>query len=93
MAKGQQVYNTNCMACHGMNGEGGVGKAIAGSAIANGDAIAHIDLLLKGVSGTAMAGYAAILNDVDLAAVITYQRHAFGNSASIVQPSDVKAVR
>ena len=55
MAKGQQVYNTNCMACHGMNGEGGVGKAIAGSAIANGDATAHIDLLLKGVSGTAMA--------------------------------------
>jgi cytochrome c oxidase subunit 2 len=93
MAKGQQVYNTNCMACHGMNGEGGVGKAIAGSAIANGDATAHIDLLLKGVSGTAMAGYAAILNDVDLAAVITYQRKAFGNDASIVQPSDIKAVR
>ena len=93
MARGQQVYNTNCMACHGMNGEGGVGKAIAGSAIANGDAAPHIDLILKGVSGTAMAGYAAILNDVDLAAVITYQRKAFGNDASIVQPSDIQAVR
>lgn len=93
MAKGQTVYNTNCMACHGMNGEGGVGKAIAGSAIANGEAGTHTDLILKGVAGTAMAGYAAILNDVDMAAVITFQRNAFGNNASIVQPSDVKAAR
>ena len=93
LAKGQGVYNTNCMACHGMNGEGGVGKAIAGSPVATGDAAGHIDLTLKGVAGTAMAGYAAILNDVDIAAVITYQRNAFGNSGSIVQPADIKAAR
>jgi hypothetical protein len=40
-----------------------------------------------------MAGYAAILNDVDLAAVISYQRKAFGNDADIVQPADIKSAR
>jgi cytochrome c oxidase subunit 2 len=93
LAKGQQVYNTNCMACHGMNGEGGVGKAIAGSPIAIGDAATHMDVVIKGVAGTAMAGYSAILNDADLAAVISFQRNAFGNSGSIVQPADVKTAR
>ena len=93
MAKGESVYKTNCMACHGLNGEGGVGKAIAGSAIANGESSPHVDLLLKGVPGTAMAAYGAILNDADIAAVLTYQRKAFGNDASIVQPAEVKAAR
>ena len=93
MAKGETVYKTNCMACHGLNGEGGVGKPIAGSAIATGDAAPHLDMILKGVPGTAMAPYAAILNDADLAAVTTYQRKAFGNDASIVQPAEVKAAR
>ncbi len=44
MAKGEQVYNTNCAACHQANGQGlpPAFPAIAGSAIANGDiAAAH----------------------------------------------------
>lgn len=93
MAKGESVYKTNCMACHGLNGEGGVGKPIAGSAIAIGDAAKHLEVILKGVAGTAMAPYAAILNDADIAAVTTYQRKAFGNDADVVQPSDAKAAR
>jgi len=93
MAKGDTVYKTYCAACHGLNGEGGVGKAIAGSAIVLGDEIAHTELLLKGVAGTAMAPYAAILNDVDMAAVLTYQRKAFGNDASVIQPSEIKVIR
>ncbi|MEN8176757.1 MAG: cytochrome c oxidase subunit II [Pseudomonadota bacterium] len=93
MAQGKQVYNTNCMACHGLNGEGGVGNAIAGSAIATGAKDKHLEVILKGVPGTSMAPYAAILNDADLAAVTTYQRMAFGNSADAVQPAEVKAAR
>jgi cytochrome c oxidase subunit 2 len=93
LAKGDAVYKTYCAACHGVNGEGGVGKAIAGSAIVLGDEIAHAELLLKGVAGTAMGSYAAILNDVDLAAVLTYQRKGFGNDASIIQPSEIKTIR
>jgi cytochrome c oxidase subunit 2 len=36
MERGKSVYQRNCLACHGASGEGGVGPAIAGSAIARG---------------------------------------------------------
>ena len=95
MARGEQVYATNCAACHQANGVGmpPAFPAIAGSAIATGEAAAHIDLVLNGKQGTAMAPYREILNDGDLAAVLTYQRKSWGNSASIIQPADVKAAR
>ena len=90
MSKGEAVYNASCLACHGANGEGGVGKAIAGSTIATGDLSTHLDVGIKGVSGTAMQAFGGQLNDVEMAAVITYQRNAFGNNTGdIVQPSDV----
>lgn len=96
MAKGEQVYATSCGACHQAGGEGmaGVFPALKGSAIATGDVSKHIGLVMKGVSGTAMAAYAAQMNDVDLAAVITYERNAWGNNAGdMVQPLDIKAAR
>ena len=90
MAKGEAVYNAQCMACHGANGEGGVGKAIAGSAVALGDIGTHLTIGIKGVAGTAMQAFGEQMSDVDMAAVITYQRNAFGNNTGdIVQPSDV----
>jgi len=90
MSKGESVYNSQCLACHGAQGEGGVGKAIAGSAIALGDVGAHLDVGIKGVAGTAMQAYGSQLSDVDMAAVITYQRNAFGNNTGdVIQPSDV----
>ena len=30
MAQGKTVYETACVACHGAQGEGGIGNAIAG---------------------------------------------------------------
>ena len=90
MSKGEAVYSASCLACHGANGEGGVGKAIAGSTVATGDLSTHLDVGIKGVSGTAMQAFGGQLNDVEMAAVITYQRNAFGNNTGdIVQPSDV----
>ena len=86
------ISNT-CLACHGGAGEGGLGTAIAGSAIATGDPAAHLSLVLNGKPGTAMAAYRDILSDADLAAVLTYQRNAFGNDAGIIQPAAVKAAR
>ena len=42
------------------------------------------------MAGTAMQAYGSQLSDVDMAAVITYQRNAFGNNTGdIIQPSDV----
>jgi len=95
VAKGEQVYATNCAACHQANGQGvpPAFPALAGSAIATGDPAAHIDIVLNGKPGTAMAAYRNILNDADIAAVITYERNAWGNSAGAVQPAAVKAAR
>jgi cytochrome c oxidase subunit 2 len=90
MERGKTVYDANCLACHGANGEGGLGKAIAGSPVATGDLGHHLDIGINGVPGTAMQAFGGQLNDVDMAAVITYQRNAFGNNmGDIVQPIDV----
>ena len=90
MAQGKSVYETACAACHGAQGEGGIGNAIAGSSIVMGDISQHMAIVAKGVAGTAMQAFDAQLNEVELAAVLTYQRNAFGNNTGdIVQPGDV----
>ncbi|AKH68170.1 cytochrome c oxidase, subunit II [Spongiibacter sp. IMCC21906] len=90
VARGKQVYDRACAACHGGNGEGGVGKAIAGSPIATGSVDEHLDVVVNGVPGTAMQAFGTQLNEVDLAAVITYQRNAFGNNmGDRLQPVDI----
>jgi cytochrome c oxidase subunit 2 len=67
---------------------------MTGSVIANGDAAAHIDRVLNGKAGTAMAAFKNQLNDVDLAAVITFERNSLGNSVGdTVQPSAIKNAR
>ncbi len=96
MAKGEAVYNTNCSACHQASGAGipGVFPAITGSAYAAGPAADHIGVVMDGVKGTAMQAFGAQLSDVDLAAVVTFERNGLGNSAGdMVQPSDVAAAR
>lgn len=80
IARGKEVYDRDCAACHGANGEGGVGKAIAGSPYAIGPIDQHIDVVVDGVPGTAMQAFGSQLNDLDVAAVVTYQRNAFGNN-------------
>lgn len=88
--RGKGVYQGRCAACHGMNGEGGLGTAIAGSAVATGEIAGHLEIGINGVAGTAMQAFGGQLNDVDMAAVLTYQRNAFGNNmGDMVQPIDV----
>ena len=96
IAHGEKVYATNCAACHQGSGEGipNVFPALKGGVIATGPADKHIDIVVHGKAGTAMQAFAAQLNDADLAAVITYERNAWGNNkGDMVQPSDVKAAR
>ncbi|MFT6956761.1 MAG: cytochrome c oxidase subunit 2 [Halieaceae bacterium] len=90
MERGEAVYDRSCLACHGANGEGGVGLAIAGSPVATGDTSGHLEIGISGVAGTSMQAFGGQLNDVEMAAVITYQRNAFGNNmGDLVQPIDV----
>ncbi|MCB1874396.1 MAG: cytochrome c oxidase subunit II [Chromatiales bacterium] len=96
ITKGENVYNANCAACHQANGKGlpGVFPAIAGSAIATGPKAGHIDIAMNGKAGTAMSAFKDQLSDLDMAAVLTYQRNAFGNdTGDAIQPSEIKAVR
>ena len=82
MARGESVYNTNCAACHQSNGAGipPAFPALKGSAIALGPVEKHIELVVNGVSGTGMQAYGGQLSDVDMAAVVTYERNAWGNN-------------
>ncbi len=96
LATGEGVYQSNCMSCHQKSGQGipGMFPAIAGSEIANGDIDTHIETVLNGVGDSAMRGFSGMLSDADLAAVITFQRNAFGNSTGdSLQPAQIKAFR
>jgi cytochrome c oxidase subunit 2 len=93
-AYGEKVYATNCVACHQANGKGipGAFPALDGSKIATGPKEGHINIVVNGKSGTAMAAFGKQLSDADIAAVITYERNAWGNkTGEVIQPSEVKA--
>lgn len=54
----------------------------------------HLDIVLHGLTGTGMVAFGPQLNDVDIAAVITYERNSWGNATGdVLQPADVKAAR
>jgi cytochrome c oxidase subunit 2 len=90
MARGKAVYDRACLACHGANGEGGVGTPIKGSDIVMGGVDGHLQVGVYGVAGSAMQAFGGQLNNVEMASVITYQRNAFGNNmGDLVQPVDV----
>ncbi|MDO7653510.1 MAG: cytochrome c oxidase subunit II [Porticoccus sp.] len=92
MVKGEEAYNRSCASCHMANGEGipGVFPALKGSAVAIGDVSKHLDVVVNGVAGTAMQAFGGDISEVDLAAIITYERNAWGNdTGDVVQPIDV----
>lgn len=95
MEKGKQVYAQDCASCHQPDGKGNPemgAPAMAGSAIANGPLAAHLQRVLKGKG--IMPAWGNILNDTDIAAVITFERNSFGNhKGDLVKPADVKAAR
>nr|WP_286267719.1 cytochrome c oxidase subunit II [Thalassotalea atypica] len=95
MAKGEQVYMTACVACHQPTGAGlpPAFPSLIGSPIITGDVTAHIDMVLNGSSkNPAMAAFKGQLSKTDIAAVITYERNAWGNNTGdLVQPADIDA--
>ena len=93
--RGEGVYQKNCVACHQMNGEGlpPIFPALAGSDIVMFDKDRNVEILMEGVQGAAMQSFANQLSEVDMAAVITYTRQAWGNAekgdGEYVVPSDI----
>ena len=99
VARGEKVYAANCVACHQGSGKGvqGAFPALDGSPAVLGPAAAQIAVELNGRPNTAMQAFGKQLNDVEIAAVITYTRNAWDNAGKgvdpVVQPSVVKAAR
>lgn len=91
-ARGEEVYNKVCLVCHQANGQGlpPAFPSLVGADMVLNDKQAHIELVYNGKVGTAMQAFKEQLNPVDLAAVIHYERHAWGNdSGDVTTPLDI----
>ena len=96
VARGEKVYTANCASCHQANGQGlpPVFPALDGSKIVKGPKEGHLDIVINGKPGTAMAAYGPQLGDTDIAAVVAYERNAWTNKlGEVIQPAEVKARR
>jgi len=96
MVTGKEVYEKSCAACHQANGEGipGAFPALKGSPIVQGDPAAHIDMVLNGKAGTAMQAFRDQLSAAEIAAVITYERNAWGDAlGDIISPSHIAKMK
>lgn len=97
-----------CNTCHQSNGKGLENSGfppLAGTKWVTGNEERLIKLVLKGVSGpievlgkkypgqVPMTPFGGMLNDNEMAAVLTYVRNSFGNQASAISPEKVKSIR
>lgn len=102
---GKVVYDKSCASCHGAEGKGesGLYPKLAGSPGVNAPqagGIAHLVMVgnLPGPhttiqSADPMPGFAAKLNDDQVAAVTTYIRNSWGNKAGGITAKDVAKIR
>lgn len=96
VARGDKVYHTTCVACHQAEGQGlpPMFPALKGSKIATGPIADHLNIVVHGKAGTAMAAFGKQLSEVDIAAVVTYERNAWGNNkGDMATPADVLALK
>jgi cytochrome c oxidase subunit 2 len=94
--RGEQVYKTHCAACHGAQGNGVTGAfpPLDGSPIVRRSKQDHLRRVFEGKPGTAMAAFGKQLDDLDIAAVVSYERNSWSNRAGdVVQPAEVAALR
>ncbi|MEZ4829108.1 MAG: cytochrome c [Bacteroidia bacterium] len=109
MVAGRQLFLNTCSGCHGSNGEGmkNFAPPLAGSEWVTGDKKRLILLVLHGLEGPltvnghlydkpeilpVMPSF-TILDDKDLAEILTYIRNAWGNTSESVSPGDVGHTR
>lgn len=99
--RGARIYADHCVQCHGSAGQGvpGAYPRLAGNRAVTMEVTANlVQVVLGGGYPPATAGnprpfgmppYATVLSDPDVAAVLTYVRSAWGNSAPPVTELDV----
>ena len=103
IARGKQVYLTQCLACHQVDGLGvqGMNPPLSKTKQVLGEKPALIKIVLNGMQGVDIGGedYHGVmaphpdLSDDQIADVLSYVRNSFGNKASAITAAQVKAVR
>lgn len=98
---GKKIYEQECAQCHGEQGEGAQGAypALAGNRVVTMDSPANlVQVVLHGGFAPATAGnprpygmppYQQTLDGPQIAAVLSYIRNAWGNTANPVTPLEV----
>jgi mono/diheme cytochrome c family protein len=104
VARGKQVYLTQCLACHQVDAAGvqGMNPPLIKTKFVLGDKPSLVKIVLNGMTGAVdingdtyhnvMAPHSE-LTDQQIADVLTYVRNSFGNKASAVTVAQVKAIR
>ena len=103
MEKGKRVYSQTCFACHQATGLGlpGVFPPLAKSDYLMADKDRSIRGIIKGVTGAITVNGTqyngvmppVMINDEQIAHVLTYVRNEWGNKGDIVTVDDVRRVR
>lgn len=74
-ARGASVFANTCAACHGSQGEGGIGLALRNNAFIQSQTNAEmLKFILAGRPGTAMAGFSGRLDETQVTNVIAFLR-------------------
>ena len=104
-ADGKQLYANACVACHQASGKGlpGVFPPLAESEWVTGDAKVLAQLVLHGMTGPitvkgqsyqgAMPAFAEQFADAELAAVLSFIRHEWGNEGDAITPELIAQAR
>jgi len=96
-SEGEKVYSRSCVACHQAKGQGvpGAFPALTHGPVTTGSIAGHVDIVLNGSKkNPAMAAWKGQLSDLEIAAVITYERNALGNAlGDMAQPRDIAIAR
>jgi mono/diheme cytochrome c family protein len=94
-----------CTTCHGAEGKGtpGAFPPLVGQKDHMGDCAKHAGIVINGLTGEivvdgttyngVMTPQGAMLNDLQIAAVINYERNSWGNDYGWCKPEDVAAAR
>ncbi|WP_097459556.1 cytochrome c oxidase subunit II [Mangrovitalea sediminis] len=93
MSRGKDKFDANCAVCHQATGVGQPPTIppLKGRPITTGpDPSQHIYTVIHGRPGTMMPAFGKQLSPVDIAAIITYERNAWGNNTGQkVTPQEV----
>ncbi|WP_288106247.1 c-type cytochrome [Limnobacter sp.] len=105
MAQGKAIYNAHCATCHQKDGRGQASAypSLRYSTPQNADtAVNMINMVLYGGFAPSTVGnpqpygmppYSLVLNDDEIANVLTYVRNTWGNAGTRVKPHEVNALR